>query len=332
MHAAQSKYCVTPTNVALKEIDAGRDRLAIVALPCQVHALRALEDRGHPAMKAVSLVIGLYCGNQLHFGATRSFLKRRGAGDLSEVAEIRYREGRGRDKCGAGSKTGGSRAVPKFHFNHLISFYVVGRCLLCADLAAEGADVSVADAWDAGEAGGGSSLVVSRTARGESAVADLAARGVLKAEEIDLEARPGHARPRDRPEEDRGLAPHRAACEARQAGAAVRSSPAHCRAGPPNGRSPRFRPFPPLRHAPGAMDRGPDSLWPDRPAVHGRADRMEARAGRKWRRRGDTETRRAESGRVGEWERADCSNPRLRLPYARSPLVSPRPRSPVSRL
>jgi coenzyme F420 hydrogenase subunit beta len=188
VHAAQSKYCVTPTNVALKEIDADADRLAIVALPCQIHALRALERRGHPAMKAVALVIGLYCGNQLLFGATRSFLRRHGVGDLSQVAEIRYRDGAWPGQVRCILKDGRTFAAPKFHFNHLISFYVVPRCLLCSDLAAEGADVSVADAWDADDfSHGGSSLVVSRTARGESAVADLAAREVLEVEEIGLE-------------------------------------------------------------------------------------------------------------------------------------------------
>ena len=142
-----------------QRIDAGADRLAIVALPCQIHALRALERRDHPAMKGVSLVIGLYCGNQLHFGATRSFLNRHGVGNLSEVAEIRYREGEWPGRVWCRLKDGRTVAVPKFHFNHLISFYVVERCLLCADLAAEGADVSVADAWDAADEGsGGSSL------------------------------------------------------------------------------------------------------------------------------------------------------------------------------
>jgi coenzyme F420 hydrogenase subunit beta len=188
VRAAQSKYCVTPTNVALREIDAAADRLAVVALPCQVHALRTLERRGHPLMKAVSLVVGLYCGNQLHFGATRSFLKRHGAGDLAGVAGIRYRDGAWPGQVRCLLKDGRSFAVPKFHFNHLISFYVVGRCLLCADLAAEGADLSVADAWDSGGgAHGGSSLVISRTGRGESVLSDLAARGVIQGPEIPLE-------------------------------------------------------------------------------------------------------------------------------------------------
>lgn len=61
------------------------------------------------------------------------------------------------------------------------------RCLLCADLAPEGADLSAADAWDMPEDDGGWSLLVSRTDRGESVASAMVDRGVLHAEEIDLE-------------------------------------------------------------------------------------------------------------------------------------------------
>jgi len=187
--AAQSKYCVTPTNVWLRDADPESERLAVVALPCQVHALRALERRGHRGMKAVRLIMGLYCGNQLCFGATRSFLRRHGVRDLGNVAGIRYRDGAWPGEVRCELADGRSFAVPKFHFNHLISFYVLERCLLCTDLAAEGADISVADAWDRAReaAGEGRSLVVARSARGEAVVAGALARGVLEGEEIDLD-------------------------------------------------------------------------------------------------------------------------------------------------
>jgi coenzyme F420 hydrogenase subunit beta len=208
VHAAQSKYCVTPTNIVLREIDPQADRLAVVALPCQIHALRSLQASGHPAMKAVSLIIGLYCGNQLSFGATRSFLKRHGVSDLSEVASIRYRDGQWPGQVRCVLEDGRSFAAPKFYFNHLISFYVVERCLLCTDLAAEGSDISVADAWGAtGERREGSSLILSRTPRGEATVADLVARGVLDAEEIGL---------------DRALAMHAHGLDLKKTGAFLR--------------------------------------------------------------------------------------------------------------
>jgi len=186
--AAQSKYCVTLVNVFLRDVDPKRDRLAVVALPCQVHALRKLERKGLPASGAISLVVGLYCGNQLYFGATRSFLRRNGVSDLTRVSEIRYRDGPWPGNVRCLLKDGTSFAVPKFHFNHLISFYVVERCLLCTDLACEGADLSVGDAWDsAAEGGGGFSLVVTRSERGEAVLSSAVERGLLETQELPLE-------------------------------------------------------------------------------------------------------------------------------------------------
>ncbi|KAB2891976.1 MAG: coenzyme F420 hydrogenase, partial [Desulfobulbaceae bacterium] len=46
--SAQSKYCVSPSLAVLREIRRLKGQFAVVALPCQVHALRkmALVDRG----------------------------------------------------------------------------------------------------------------------------------------------------------------------------------------------------------------------------------------------------------------------------------------------
>lgn len=192
LRASQSKYCVTPTNLWLRDarLDAHpRDRLAIVALPCQVQALRNLKRFRRPAVGTVSLIIGLFCGNQLHFGATQSFLRRHGVRDLSQVAQIRYRDGAWPGNVRCTLTDGRSFAVPKFHFNQLISPYVLERCLLCTDLAAEGADISVGDAWDKRREreNDGRSLVMTRSLRGEAAVAAAVASGVLEAAEIDVD-------------------------------------------------------------------------------------------------------------------------------------------------
>ncbi len=183
---AQSKYCVTPSGLWLSRIDPKAERLVVVALPCQVHALRKLQRSGHPKARAISLIIGLYCGNQLYFSATRSFLSRCGIKDLSRVAEVRYRDGPWPGSVRCVLKDGSSFAVPKFYFNHLISFYTVERCLLCTDLAAEGADLSVGDAWDAPIGGDlGAALVVTRSVPGEEVVAEAVARGELEVRDID---------------------------------------------------------------------------------------------------------------------------------------------------
>ena len=47
--AAQSKYSLSPVNVALRELEHEDGDFAYVGLPCQVHSLRKLQAIGHPA-------------------------------------------------------------------------------------------------------------------------------------------------------------------------------------------------------------------------------------------------------------------------------------------
>jgi hypothetical protein len=103
------------------------------------------------------------------------------------VKEIRYRDGAWPGDVRCILKDGSSFAVPKFFFNHLISSYVIERCLLCVDLASEGADLSVADAWGVDSTReGGFSLVVSRSDRGEAVVSRAMESGVLEGRCVEL--------------------------------------------------------------------------------------------------------------------------------------------------
>ena len=58
---SQSKYCVTPSLAVLREIRRRKGSFAVVALPCQVHALRKMAqvDRGLAAK--ITYILGLYC-------------------------------------------------------------------------------------------------------------------------------------------------------------------------------------------------------------------------------------------------------------------------------
>ncbi|MDA8228252.1 MAG: Coenzyme F420 hydrogenase/dehydrogenase, beta subunit C-terminal domain, partial [Desulfitobacterium hafniense] len=78
---AQSKYAVVTMNSLLQEaIESGCERLGIVGLPCQVHALRKLKGLGRPKRVAerLKLVIGLFCASQFYFEGTRHLLVEQG--------------------------------------------------------------------------------------------------------------------------------------------------------------------------------------------------------------------------------------------------------------
>ncbi len=164
----QSRYAITPVNTILRDLEKEKGRFAYVGLPCQVHSLRKLQEKGHPAAAKVSIVVGTYCGNALHFEAVRSFLRSHGVDRLEDVASLSYRAGEWPGRMEVVLHSGRTISLAKFHANYLIPFYMMDRCLLCTDLTNEFADIAAGDAWAPiyEERGKGWSLVVGRTTRG----------------------------------------------------------------------------------------------------------------------------------------------------------------------
>lgn len=187
--AAQSRYHLSPLNEALAGRGVGAEPLAYVGLPCQVHGLRRLARAGWKGAAGLDPVIGIYCGNNLYYGATRAILRKLGIRGLEEIAYLAYREGKWPGSFLVRARDGRERSIPKLHFNQAIPFYVNRRCLFCVDLANELADVSVGDGWAReGEGGEGWSIVIARSERGERLVERAIAGGALAAERIDAAA------------------------------------------------------------------------------------------------------------------------------------------------
>jgi len=145
---SQSKYVIYPLNAVLKEIKDKKDKYAIVALPCQVHALRKLQHSHlKDSFQSIKFIIGLYCGNNLFFSATLALLKKLGVYDFSQIKKISYREGTWPGRFEVVLENGEKRGISKVGFNYLTFLYTPKRCLYCIDLTNEFADVSVGDAW-----------------------------------------------------------------------------------------------------------------------------------------------------------------------------------------
>ena len=165
---SQSKYTITPTNSLLAKIRNKKGNCAIVALPCQVHAIRMLQQKSPVFKRKIKYVIGLYCGNILNTGSTYSLMQRFKIkpGDVKRIA---FREGDWPGNFVIETKKGRKYSINKFYWNYLIPFYIQPRCLMCIDLANEFADLSVGDGWlpRFKEKGNGWSIIVSRTDAGE---------------------------------------------------------------------------------------------------------------------------------------------------------------------
>ena len=160
---AQSKYTRTAINSMLDRIRSMEGSCALVALPCHVHGLRAMQEK-HPELKEkIRLIIGLYCGNVLDYSFLDDILPRFGL-KRTDISELHYREGPWPGNFYVKAKQGKEYRLPKFHWNYLIPSYIQERCLYCTDLTNELADISVGDGWSKErlEENKGTSIVIAR--------------------------------------------------------------------------------------------------------------------------------------------------------------------------
>jgi len=89
--AAQSRYTTAPTLSALREIEAKKGTYAVVALPCQVHAIRKLQMTYEEWNQRIPLVIGLVCHYRLPHEATAEMAAILGP-QAGHLLDIKYRK------------------------------------------------------------------------------------------------------------------------------------------------------------------------------------------------------------------------------------------------
>lgn len=186
---SQSVYAPVPVNTLLGEMSAFPGRLAYVGLPDQVAALRKLQQLGHPGACKVDYVLGPYVGTNLYGAAIESYLRSNGIHNLDEVTELRYREGEWPGYLQVKTRSGRILRTEKFYYNYLIPFFVTRATLMSVDFTNELTDISVGDAWHPRleTRGGGFSVVLARSERGEQLLHAMQAAGDVALAAISLE-------------------------------------------------------------------------------------------------------------------------------------------------
>jgi len=173
--SSKSTYTLIPVLEGVSAALQQAQRLIIVALPCQVQAIRKWQSVNPEIKNRIVAVIGLYCGVQLYFDATRSLLKRFGIEsqqDYDALKRVDYRAGEWPGRFEVEKLDGEIHTVSKAGFNFLAPFYAIPRCWQCIDPSAELADISVGDGWlKEGKDTQGTSVVVARTATGSQLLA-----------------------------------------------------------------------------------------------------------------------------------------------------------------
>ncbi|RLI25731.1 hypothetical protein DRO57_03170 [Candidatus Bathyarchaeota archaeon] len=177
LKAAGSKYTYCPMLLALGSayFEYARDRVAFVGTPCQVTAVRKMQlaDMGYRKLGlAAKYVIGLFCMENFDYSLITEFLPSKGV-DLKSVSKF--------DISGGAFKVYGSdgKELLSVKVKELEKYSRKG-CMVCPDLTAELADISVGNIGSSK----GMSTVIVRTSKGEELFNKAVEKGILRAEKI----------------------------------------------------------------------------------------------------------------------------------------------------
>jgi coenzyme F420 hydrogenase subunit beta len=170
----------------IQSVDDGGADLAVVGKPCEISALKSLQQATGVAADEAPVMLSFFCAGTPSQHATDRLAQTLGT-EVDEVAELRYR-GNGWPGNFAVTDRAGNTASLSYdeswgrHLGRALQW----RCKLCPDGVGEDADIAVGDYWDADENGyplfenqQGRSVAIARTRRGHQLLMDAAAAGAI---------------------------------------------------------------------------------------------------------------------------------------------------------
>lgn len=188
--AAGSKYISVSLDETIKEIMKSDGRYAVVGLPCHIQALRKAELSNKSLNNKIVFHLGLICsGNISSFGT--ELLADALSLDHGDIMDVCYR-GKGwpggfKAKLRNGKD---SLAIAYKDYFSIIRFHTLLPCLVCWDTLNEFSDISFGDAWIKSiekEGNIGTSLIISRTVKGERLLRGVEKKGLVMLDKIDSE-------------------------------------------------------------------------------------------------------------------------------------------------
>jgi coenzyme F420 hydrogenase subunit beta len=186
LSAQGSKYCpVAPW--ALLPAVRDDERLAIVALPCQMHALQLARRRQERLAAGIRFRIGLFCDRTLLYSCIERMIEDAGLARC-EVAGLEYRS---KSRSGWPGEvcfttfSGQKRFHPPSLRTAVKEYFTPPRCRTCFDKLNVFSDLSVGDAWGVSDAAAGDSVILVRSETGRWLLNEAVAHGYLRAAAID---------------------------------------------------------------------------------------------------------------------------------------------------
>ena len=193
--AAGSRYAPSAPLARLEEILEAPGRTAFVGKPCDVAALRAIA-RSDPRVDAkIPWMLSFFCAGVPSQTGTEAVVAKLGVAP-EDLASFRYR-GDGWPGYATATRRDGTAERMSYNdsWGDILTRHVQFRCKICPDGVGGAADAVCADAWECDENGypifeerEGSSLILSRTEKGEALVRAAMKAGRLAAGPLPLDA------------------------------------------------------------------------------------------------------------------------------------------------
>lgn len=188
---AGSSYIDTPVLEKIKELKDTPGRFAVVALPCQIRAIRAMTSREPELGKKFSPIIGLFCRGNVNPLFYEDYFKLRGI-ETSEIDQVKILRGHTSGSVLITMKGGSEKSIPFMSMNtyRLAGVHAKALCSWCSEHMSEEADISVGDIFskEYKQKPIKYSAFIPRSAESVELISDLIKRGKINCEYVGLEA------------------------------------------------------------------------------------------------------------------------------------------------
>jgi coenzyme F420 hydrogenase subunit beta len=182
--AAASRYSPASPCERLDLVENASGECVFVGKPCDVAAARRAASVVPELARRLGLTIGFFCAGVPSTRGTVDLLRQMGVEDLDSIRALRYRGHGWPGHWTVHWETESREREAAISYEESWGFlqaYRQWRCRICPDHTGEFADIAVGDPWHTPPKDGepGRSLVVARTARGQSVLDAAVAAGYL---------------------------------------------------------------------------------------------------------------------------------------------------------
>jgi len=190
-----SKYTIIPLDMAFDQVFKTPGPIAMVGVPCHIHAVRKYQKIRKSLNDKLPLIIGLACHMAFEPECLEDLLAKNKIPER-DVRSVSFRSGKWPGGIQATVAGGRKQNLHKSDvksgaYNYLARLYYPERCLTCTDFSAELADLMVSDPWMRNDDGDymfkdSRSLVLLRSEKAERLFMEAVADGVLEYVELPV--------------------------------------------------------------------------------------------------------------------------------------------------